>query len=42
MKTIRFNKPYFTEKEIECIKEVIESGLVSGDRKYTSITGIGS
>lgn len=38
METIRFNKPYFTEKEIECIKEVIESGLVSGDRKYTSIS----
>jgi dTDP-4-amino-4,6-dideoxygalactose transaminase len=34
---IPFNKPYLTGKEIVYIKEVLESGLVSGDRKYTKL-----
>ena len=34
---IPFNKPYFKNRELDYIKEVIESGLVSGDRKYTKI-----
>jgi len=34
---IPFNKPCFQGKELDYIKEVMESGLVSGDRKYTKI-----
>lgn len=35
--TIPFNKPYKSKNEIQYIREVVESGLVSGDRKYTKL-----
>lgn len=35
MNTIRFNKPYLTGNEIKYIDEALQSGLVSGDRKFT-------
>ena len=34
---IPFNRPYKSKKEMLYIKETIESGLVSGDRKYTKL-----
>lgn len=34
---IPYNKPYLTGKEKTYIEEVLESGLVSGDRKYTKL-----
>lgn len=37
MEKIRFNKPYLTGNEIKYISETLESGLVSGDRKYTPL-----
>lgn len=36
-KVIPFNKPYKSAHELEYMKEVIDSGLVSGDRKYTKL-----
>ncbi len=35
MNTIRFNKPYLTGNEIKYIDETLQSGFVSGDRKFT-------
>ena len=32
---IPFNKPYFTGKETEYIKEAVASGHISGNGKYT-------
>ena len=32
---IPFNKPYFTGKETEYIKEAVASGRISGNGKYT-------
>ena len=32
---IPFNKPYFTGKETDYIKEAVESGKISGDGVFT-------
>jgi dTDP-4-amino-4,6-dideoxygalactose transaminase len=37
MQTIPFNKSFVATNELKYITEVINSGLVSGDRKYTKI-----
>lgn len=34
---IPFNKPYKAKNEISYINQVLESGLISGDRKYTKL-----
>ncbi len=34
---IWFNKPYFTGKEIEYIKEAIDAGQLSGNRRFTKL-----
>lgn len=35
---IPFNKPFIAKNEKKYVQDVIESGLISGDRKYTKLT----
>lgn len=37
MDIIPFNKPYKAKNELKYIEDVVSSGLVSGDRKYTKL-----